>query len=625
MNDMLRSPQLSAHMSSQRHSDLMPPYARPRSHTAPSTPMVEACVREPAELPGSFPMNHLPLPRGMKNYSDTALVRPQDSADLGADIHRPHSSPHEKQLAPPFEAFAFAQGSIPKGTEPHSLSAPESPRSQGADLTQPRHHSLPATDSRFPRPTIVETDATGKAPSERPKLSVVQPRRSPSFIGSETSSHRGSSSLVPRVEQTLARKQPEDTEGLLLEEIARMRASQESHVCSLKEAHEKELVAQRSYISFLEKRRNPAIRSPPQAERLKIDTSQSVSEMELHSEPSATTIKSFESILSSSKRVSQDAVAEADALRRKLSLCKKAQVDGEEVRKERDQLRDVADQSNRRILQLKDIVRKAKENEKTLRNQATDLEGRLVDANNERIDVLEGFHEACSQVRSANERERRLAQELDELQGRAAPREAATFPYLDLRSSRSAGAKHGRAVSDAGSLTTGPPRMDPTMRQLIESRRMLAAKDQRIAELEQKGTHAPEQYAHDQTWKKQIADLEERVEQQESQLSAAQSDAERYNSLLHNELRRQSRTAAQHVARRPPQTEAEAFMVASEKMVRLRTRAGTSGDATSAPLLVETSAAAIAATLERELDHCIKEIILYKLDIKGKVRLGELC
>ena len=58
--------------------------------------------------------------------------------------------------------------------------------------------------------------------------------------------------------------------------------------------------------------------------------------------------------------------------------------------------------------------------------------------------------------------------------------------------------------------------------------------------------------------------------------------------------------------------------MATEKTVRLRNRTGASSDATSAPLPAETSAAALAATLEKELDHCVKEIIMYKLDIKGK-------
>ena len=83
-------------------------------------------------------------------------------------------------------------------------------------------------------------------------------------------------------------------------------------------------------------------------------------------------------------------------------------------------------------------------------------------------------------------------------------------------------------------------------------------------------------------------------------------------------------TAAQSAESRGPAIEAESFMVASEKMTRLRRRTGTASgrtgttDTTSAPLPVEASAAVLAATLEKELDHCIREIIMYKLDVKGK-------
>ena len=311
---------------------------------------------------------------------------------------------------------------------------------------QPSYHDGVSCSIDVAGGTLVGSDAASLAFSKRPSLSVVQPRRcvSPSVAGSTVSSHGGSSTVVPQVVGVPTHNDAEDVETVLLEEISRLRASQDAHVCSLKEAHEKELACQKSYIAFLEKRRVPTAHSAlQQSERLTIDTSRSHSRTELYSEPSATTVKSFESCLEDQKRASQEAVAEAEALKRKLSLCKKAQGDAVELRKERNNLRDAAERSDRRIVQLKDIIRKAKENESALRNQTTALEARLVEANNERTDVLEGFHNACSQVRTANERERRLAQELDESRGQMPQRLGVSATIPQPEHFQSSKAKHG--------------------------------------------------------------------------------------------------------------------------------------------------------------------------------------
>lgn len=579
MNDMLRSPQLSAHISSQHRPELTPTYARPRSHTAPSTPLVEAPLQEPVELPGSIPLDvkktiHLSLPYTTNDSSDTTLQRLRDPASYGSNIIRPHSSPQEKGGMATFATF--------------NTSADDTARMNS---------------------------------SKRPSLSVMQPRRSvsPELASSALSSQGGSLVNVPRIGVAQINTESEDPEAALLDEIARLRVSQDAYVCSLKEAHEQELACQRSYITFLEKRRSPATNARTQSdERLHIDTSHSGSKTELFSEPSATTLKSFESAFEDQKRASQEVAAEMETLKRKLSLSRKAQVDAVELRQERDLYRDTADRGTRRIAQLKDIVRKAKDNERALRNAAADLEARLTDANNERTDVLEGFYDACSQLRTANERERRLAQELDSFrcnEGIAREASETPAPYHISERTRS---KHNRTVSDASTLTTVPPGLDPVMTRLAEAQRSLAAKDRRIKELEEAGSGAGDQILSQNELKHRLADLEDKLEHQKAQLGAAQSDAERYNSLLHNELRRQTRRAAQSRDVQHPQIEAEAFMVASEKMARLRSRAGANGDVTSAPMPIKTSAAELAATLEKELDHCIREIVMYKLDIKGE-------
>ena len=629
MNDMLRSPQLSAHISSSQQSDYGSTYARPRSHTAPSTPLVEAPSREPAELPGSLPLgykkSHSSLPHMAKNSSDTALVRSHDVSSYGHEIIRPHSSPQDKQHP------------IAVGTDTSTDA-----QKQQAALYPSRDAETPRSKSADPRASSHGSAASGSTPagtgissfqySKRPCLSVMQPPRSisPNLVGSLVPSNDGSSSAVPRVVDTLGYVQREDSESALLEEIAHLRASQDEHVRSLKEAHEKELACQRSYIDFLEKRRAAGSHGPQfDHTKLTIDTSHTGSKTDLHSEPSATTLKSFELSLEDQKRASQEALAETEALKRKLSLCRKAQVDAVEIRRERDHLKDAADRSDRRITQLKDIIRKAKENDRALRNQTTDLEARLVEANNERIDVLEGFHDACSQVRAANERERKLAHELDGMRGQVPAPLGPRGPLMALPSEtpQSNKSKHGRALSDAGTLSTTPPRMDPIMRQLTESRRALSGKEARIKELEATLVQCAERDANHKHDRRRLSQLENQLEEQKQLTCAAQSDSERYNSLLHNELRRQSRQAARNPHNHALKIEADADLVASEKLVRLKScdhpdqNLPGPEDASSMPLPAHTPATGIVALLEKELDHCIKEIVMYKLDVKGTLLL----
>lgn len=102
INDCLKSPPLSAHFqSSQPHSVRQPLHGRPRSRTAPSTPMAEApsgSQTSPVELPGSMPVvrrshaSHQSMDsRALRNI----MTGPANSAAYGQSIERPHSSPQE--------------------------------------------------------------------------------------------------------------------------------------------------------------------------------------------------------------------------------------------------------------------------------------------------------------------------------------------------------------------------------------------------------------------------------------------------------------------------------------------------------------------------------------------------
>ncbi|EME40400.1 hypothetical protein DOTSEDRAFT_38352 [Dothistroma septosporum NZE10] len=92
MNACLKSPQLNAHLlaAQQQSAGLKPVSGRPRSHTAPSTSLVEAPCKEPAELEGSTPLWSQPASQPSLHVDGS-----QHAAALGNSILRPHSSPQQ--------------------------------------------------------------------------------------------------------------------------------------------------------------------------------------------------------------------------------------------------------------------------------------------------------------------------------------------------------------------------------------------------------------------------------------------------------------------------------------------------------------------------------------------------
>lgn len=403
-----------------------------------------------------------------------------------------------------------------------------------------------------------------------------------------------------------------------MEQIASLRASHDAHICSLKEAHEKELASHRSYVAFLESRRGLPVASIADSKQaLTIDTSHAPARPGelLSSDASATTLHSFEISLENQKRASLEASQGVEALKRKLSLCRKAQADAVDIRRERDQLRDAVGRSDRRILQLKDIVRKAKENEKAMKNATVDLEARLVLANNERTDVLEGYHEACTQVQSLSRRQKELIEELESLRSREDQSQATDqVGSSDNFTSRthSNSTRHNRTISDAGAAVAKD--CDALLQQIRDLRCAVASKDAHIRRLEEvvAARSNERQSTADCSISAQSipqSELQRSLEEHKQMLAAAKADSERYNSLLHNELRRQSRSAADKAHSTTPKIEAEAFVVATEKMVRLKAQSKASN---SEGLSADAQAEPLTALLERELEHCIKEIIMSK-------------
>ncbi|EMC99994.1 hypothetical protein BAUCODRAFT_359251 [Baudoinia panamericana UAMH 10762] len=614
MNDMLRSPHISAHLSAQRGNGLTPMYGRPRSHTAPSTPLVEAPSVGPVELPGSLLASKrsiLSLHQSIDGTATKPVVQSPVQTALGTSIVRPRSSPQEATYSLPHVPVRSSDG-FPLQTSLYP-SAQLSPRSQSSS---PQRFSRKFGNATLPiaGDDLFETRHVGETmqAAKRPSLYAVSSRLSQrSSVGTGSNSSRvGSSSAVPQLTTSVTKQscsqcsnlQQQDVERALLEHITIMRSTHEAHLHSLREAHLRELESSRSYIEFLESRHGLSdLRQGVSKRELSLDTSHvRVMSDEMHSAGASATTQRSSSSLESQKRASQEAVAEAEALKRKLSLVRKAQAESGEVRRERDHLRDTVETSDRRIIQLKDIMRKSKEQEKTLRNTVADLEGRLAAANIERTDVLEGFHEASQQILKLSASEQSLRQEVQDLRSRlihANGRHASDTTLALPEKNSQCRPRHIRTKSDVGGIAGN---QDPILQQNLELRRLLAEAKGKISRLEQ----MPPVLQTDADAAR-MTQLQASLRDHKHMLAVARADSERYNGLLHSELRRQSRFAAQHIQAATPKVEGNALLDATEKakIVSQSTR--------TANLEQDMQ------SLGREVEYCLKEIVLYKLDVRG--------
>lgn len=232
--------------------------------------------------------------------------------------------------------------------------------------------------------------------------------------------------------------------------------------------------------------------------------------------------------------------------------------------------------------QIQDNMKKAGENERNLMNTITDLEARLEAANNERTDVLEGYHDACARLRTFSQQD--------------------TDPVLGM----TAKPRHIRAASEACRFEATTP---PMWQQAQDLRRVLASKDVEIQQLQ---NAASIQSDTAQVKSAQMKEIQEALDRHKEMLASARADSERYNSLLHHEIRRQTRGAVNSTPRNTPNIEAEAFVIATEKMLRIKAQRTHSASESQTSGGSATQSSTPSDVLERELEQCIREIIMYK-------------
>ncbi|KAJ9624044.1 hypothetical protein H2203_005492 [Taxawa tesnikishii (nom. ined.)] len=455
-------------------------------------------------------------------------------------------------------------------------------------------------------------------------------------------------------------------------QLAALLKSYESQITSLQQAHGREVSTLQTYINLLEHHHSTGLSEAPSKDEahticaringdtnrtlaarsqthLTIDTSQvsaKVGEL-LVTDDSDTTLLSLDTASECQKRTSQENVAEIKTLKQRLDVSRQLEATAKDMEKERDDLRNSLKISERRIKQLEESLSRSNDNEMTLRNTAEHLEARLDAANNQRLDVLQGYHEAREKARRLYEQEGMLMHELEQLRRRPTEAEA-----NELRTRLHAAEDEIQSLKQQTNLAHDRAGFAPLVASLQERVQQAHdnndAKSSRIAELERENealrfysSPAPQftppsdhqepveldaspgterktvMKSTEEAAKHTVKELECHLEHQKAVIISLQAERNTLSSLLRAEVRRQARTSAKQGSSIPTPAKAKRDIDASVTELRTRIAAAVSATPAESDKPGEELWNLKMASLETELERLAEEVVLYKLDVRG--------
>jgi hypothetical protein len=446
VNDMLRSPPPSARLPP-RPSSLAPTYGRPRSRTAPSTPLVEAPAQPaPVELPGSFPDR----PRASYHQSFDGKLKTRMSQGPR------HEQPCKSARRP---SHPWLHLPLNSNAEISTANPPDSAARRGS-------HNLPQ-HSQWES----SSDEPGQARASVSSGSTTSQARQSYVSGPPASRHgltsRGSNLRLPRSSLNIMREDHkpliEDQVDVLerdevpLSDIASLHASHEDHMATMVEAHQREVTSLRMYITFLEQglglsRTNEL---PPHT------SARSCSMLQAGGKTTDCQTMDFQSHQNTPgapylyRQNSHHGYINSTADAHCTSYAGYG-----EIWLECNHLRDSLETCKRQLAHAEETISRMQRLELSLKNENGNLRCRLVAANNERMDVQEGFYEACKDLRNLAEREAGLVRENGELRRRSLhPTRPTISPDDAIKIAKQKKLGHCRTRSDVSyqHMRSGPP------------------------------------------------------------------------------------------------------------------------------------------------------------------------
>ncbi|KAF2175593.1 hypothetical protein K469DRAFT_702118 [Zopfia rhizophila CBS 207.26] len=672
VNDMLRSPAMSASVcpgSAEIHKPLP---SRPRSISLPSTPELL-----PAELPGSILLDNQGLPSppvaGSATHSTMRSVRSGNSLSSSA-ASKP--SPSKAHTWVPQHKKSLSEVSLQRGSK-----------------SRPNLISPSSTDSKITT-CSVSTNGGQTSSSDSMKAQVGAEKAlqlSPLIVegktwrktGAETSNRRDelgtptpTSTRSKRIEELKATITAQDnTISTLQAQFSSLRTSHESHIGSLTEAHAKEIATLKTYTRVLEEQQSQRTLHHASSNHLLLllDTTEPQSpnrEQSLQNtagSTSATSIKSFQSALEQQTRSphpSRDS-PEMENLKRKLSSAKRPETGNRDTILQLNQYKQNNAALSKQIeslmaklndskkaertlqktmLEWQEKVEQLSKSEKALQNTVDNLEQRLEMANIEKVDVQEQLFNLQHQRSPFDLTRSRLQVTTTSPTGR----QSAHTSMSTVFSSGAAGSPTNHANE-----SQEPTTLAAFITHIERLQDQIKQKDSRITELEQENEHLELNFSvlardhkevskandrlelhsdiqarllkktketdiHIEQLRTAIIERESIIGEKEKSLRMAERQLEHHKLLLHAEIRRHatmSLLADVHVDPLPDLTslaskdDIDRWTERLQKRLK-KTKSNADGDSSN-------DLKAQIDDLRREVDFYVREIIYYKLDIKG--------
>jgi chromosome segregation ATPase len=357
-------------------------------------------------------------------------------------------------------------------------------------------------------------------------------------------------------------------------------------------------------------------------------------------------LQSIQSAYDKQKRDMHTVLVENETLKKQLSLVQTRLADIDTIRIERDQFEQMMRESQINLQTVLDKLRLSRDNEEASRNNVSALEHRLEEANTHRLDALHHHHELEDEMKLMEEKHKKLREEKERVEQKRLSFEAdrsvlhqeiAKLPALhqelaklrqrpqqsvleEAQNSLRAAEERVRHLEEQ--VKSGDDRSDlPSIVadlgfKMEDLQRGLSDKDRRIEELEAtnklltKGAKSERNYAN------KIRGLERTVAEQHKTFRTIQAERDQLRQLIHTEFRRSANEVQkrQHPATTllEKKVEVDTAIVEvrkkAQEFLRQQKRRDEDLNATRTVRIEE---------LQQEIDYHVKDIVLYKLDVKG--------
>ncbi|KAK5014131.1 hypothetical protein LTR39_003301, partial [Cryomyces antarcticus] len=576
VNDVMRSPRVSA---ATRSPFLKPLPGRPRSHTAPPTPLYECGATEIAELPGSLLLENQGYPMRCRTSWTRVAVEPEKTppgACSSLGLQRPHTSPHENR-----------DGSLQhdNSLEEHDALVTESatanvdhlsPLSRGSgirrrteDYTRPRTSRTSSNESqkhrqndqKLARPLL---GVSQSCPSQQPPSEGVRGDSDPKFLQVKAPSDQ-----IDELRATINAR--DQTISMLSAQFMNLRTSQEAHIASLKDTHAKELASIKTYTEILEESHHSSQDSGQDLGRLTLDTTYTSDNLSHHrmTDLSAVSSCSSQTALENAKRSSQESAAEIEALGQSKSKSLEHNAEFKALYRERNHARKTLEATEHRLCAVAHNLSRVQQSEKALRDKAESLGERLEAANAQKTDVLEANHKLREKLEKSEDRERALREKIE--LSRCQPNKPAMKLVQD---------------KDAPQMAAAVPL------KLVDANKAC-------------NLETPDLWC-------QIASYEKTIQ-------SLRAQRDQTTQLLHAEIRKRasSLSAREHLATLPRATTADIDRTVAETRAHVSGMLATRSSSTYSHDDQSSGQQARIEQLEQEIAQHVRDIVLYKLDVKG--------